>query len=121
MAAEPCRYADQRVLTARCGPLSPPYFNSGRVGGLICAAGPTKRNVNVTDAPVASVNGTLPATKLAASAPGAALNIGAVMGTTLGLLGAAALLGFGGYAIYRHYFLRDRGEQNAAHDGILDL
>ena len=41
------------------------------------------------------------------------------MGITLGLVGAAALIGIGGTAIYRHYF--NRGEQKTESDGIHDL
>lgn len=119
ISAESCRYADPRVLTAQCAPLPPPYFDSGRGGGFICPTGSTERSLNVTGTPVANVSEIFPTTPLLLSGSGAAPNIGAVVGITLGLVGAAALIGIGGTAIYRHYF--NRGEQKTESDGIHDL
>lgn len=117
--AESCRYADLRVLTARCAPLPPPYFDSGRGGGFICPTGSTERSLNVTDTPVANVSEIFPTTPLLLSGSGAAPNIGVVVGITLGLVGAAALIGIGGTAAYRYYF--NRGEQKTESEGVHDL
>ena len=117
--AESCRYADLRVLTAQCAPLPPPYFDSGRGGGFICPTESTERSLNVTDTPVANVSEIFPTTPLLLSGSGATPNIAAVVGITLGLVGAAALIGIGGTAIYRHYF--NRSEQKTESDGIHDL
>ena len=117
--AESCRYADLRVLTAWCDPLPPPYFDSGRGGGFICPTGSTERSLNVTGTPVVNVSEIFPTTPLLLSGSGSAPNIAVVVGITLGLVGAAALIGIGGTAIYRHYF--NRGEQKTESDGIHDL
>ena len=118
---ELCRYADQRVLTAKCVPLPPPYFDSGRGGGFICPARSTAGTLNVTDAPAASVNWTPPATPPVLSGSTSALNMGVVMSITLGLLGGAALLGVCGNAIYRHYRNRDRSQQKATSEDVHEL
>ena len=118
---ESCRYADQRVLTAKCVPLPAPYFDSGRGGGFICPARSTAGTLNVTDAPAASVNWTPPATPAVLSGSTSALNMGVVMSITLGLLGGAALLGVCGNAVYRHYRNRDRSQQKTTSEDVHEL